>query len=254
MEIRVDNLVEATAGRGGAFSEWLVNASIDRETNRDSARHMVPPPLYLEGIKVQTPWLYSFLKDPGRIRYTTVLRMPQFNMSNDEAEKLANYFAAVDGAAFPYQDVPQREPEYLSAMEQKHAGYLKDSWKVITKAPPTGLCAGCHSVGGREFVAGGDPTKVTHAPNLDGVSSRLRPNWVQLWIYNPKWFIPYTKMPQNFTKDKQVFPELFDGKGNEQAVAARDALMNYLRMLEKEGKATAVAPAATGGAEGGNKQ
>ncbi len=252
MEVKVDKLLEATAGRGGTFSEWLVNASISRDVNRDSARHMVPPPLYLEGIKVQNPWLYSFLKDPGRIRYTTVLRMPQFTLSNDEAEKLANYFAAVDGAPFPYQDVPQREPEYLSAMEEQHPHYLSDAWKVITKAPPVGLCAGCHSVGGREFVAG-DPTKVTRGPNLDGVSNRLRPDWARLWIYNPKWITPYTKMPQNFTKDKQVFPDLFAGDGQQQAVAARDALMNYLRLLEKEGKATAVAPAAPaapGGAEG----
>lgn len=259
MELRVNKLIEAAPGRGGAFSEWLVNASTNREVDRKSAWHMVPPPLYLEGIKVQTPWLYSFLKDPGRIRYTTVLRMPQFTLSNDEAEKLANYFAAVDGAPFPYQDVPQREPDYLSVMEEHHADYLRDAWKVITRGPPAGVCAGCHAVGGREFVAG-DPTKVTRGPNLDGVTSRLRPDWAQLWIYNPVWFTPYTKMPQNFTKagtvEKKLFPDLFDGDQQQQAVAARDALMNYLRMLEKEGKATAVAPAAPaapGGAEDDKK-
>ncbi len=251
MEVKVEKLIEATPGRGGAFAEWLVDASMaaDREVNRDAARHMAPPTLYLEGIKVQTPWLYAFVKDPGKIRYTTVLRMPQFNMSNDEAEKLANYFSAVDGAPYPYQEIPQREPEYLAAMEEQHPHYLSDAWKVITKAPPVGLCAGCHSVGGREFVAG-DPTKVTRGPNLDGAYARLRPDWTQLWIMNPKWFTPYTKMPSNFTRDKQVFPELFGGDGRQQAVAARDALMNYLRMLEKEGKVTAATAAAPGGAEG----
>ena len=132
MEVKVAKLLEELPARGGTFAEWLVEASISRETNRGAAWHMVPPPLYLEGIKVQTPWLYAFLKDPGRLRHTTVLRMPQFNMSNDEAEKLANYFAAVDVAPFPYQDVPQREPEYLSAMEHDHPNYLSDAWKVIT--------------------------------------------------------------------------------------------------------------------------
>ena len=276
MEMKVDKRLEETPGRGGAFAEWLVEASMkaDREVNRDSARHMAPPTLYLEGIKVQTPWLYSFVKDPGKLRYTTVLRMPQFNMSNDEAEKLANYFsavdsfrfvadyrraetekpannfAAVDGAEYPYQEIPQREPEYLSAMEEQHAHYLSDAWKVVTKAPPVGLCAGCHSVGGREFVAG-DPTKITRGPNLDGAYARLRPDWMKLWIMNPKWITPYTKMPSNFTKDKQIYPELFGGDGRQQAIAARDALMNYLRMLEKEGKVTAAAPeTAPAGAEG----
>jgi hypothetical protein len=60
-------------------------------------------------------------------------------------------------------------------------------------------------------------------------------------------------MPQNFTRDKQVFPQLFGGNGQQQAGAASDALMNYLRMLEKEGKATAAAPGAKTGAEGGKQ-
>ena len=252
LELAVPKVAEIKPGRGGQFSEWLVDASMaaDREVNRDKARQMVPPPLYMEGIKVQTPWLYSFLKNPNRIRYTTVLRMPQFNMSNDEAQALADYFAAVDGTAFPYQDVPQRDPEYLAAKEASHPNYLRDAWQVIGKAPPTGLCAGCHSVAGREFVAG-DPTKVTRGPNLDGPYSRLRPDWLALWIYKPKWILPYTAMPQNFPKDKQQFPELFGGDGQQQTIGARDALMNYLRMLEREGKATAVAPAAGANAAGG---
>jgi cytochrome c551/c552 len=255
MEIAPSKIIEKTPGRGGAFAEWLVNAEMaaDREVNRDSARHMAPPTLYREGIKVQTPWLYSFLKDPGKLRFTTVLRMPQFNMSNEEAENLANYFAAVDGVPYPYQEVPQREPEYLSEKEQEHANYLHDAWRVITMAPPTGLCAGCHSVGGREFVAG-DPTKVTRGPNLDAAQVRLRPDWVKLWVGNPKWITPYTKMPQNFPRDKEVFPELFGGDGLKNVTAARDALMNYLRILEREGKATASAPAtAASGGEGGNQ-
>jgi hypothetical protein len=245
MELAIPRIAEIKPARGGNFSEWLVDESMkaDRDVNRDKARQMVPPPLYMEGGKVQTPWLYAFLKNPNRIRYTTVLRMPQFNMSSEEAQALADYFAAVDGAAFPYQDVPQREPAYLAAKEQAHPGYLKDAWQVIGKAPPVGLCAGCHSVAGREFVAG-DPTKVTRGPNLEGAYSRLRPDWLELWITKPKWITPYTAMPQNFARDKQVFPDLFGGDGQQQTTAARDALMNYLRMLEREGKATAAAPAA----------
>jgi hypothetical protein len=173
-------------------------------------------------------------------------------MSNDEAEKLANYFSAVDGVSYPYQEVPQRDPGYIAAKEREHPNYLHDGWQVVTMPPPTGFCAGCHSVGGREF-AGGDPTKVTRGPNLDRVSSRLRPDWLRLWLYNPKLITPYTRMPQNFTRDKQVFPQLFGGNGEEQAGAASDALMNYLRMLEKEGKATAAAPADAADAAGGQQ-
>lgn len=256
IEMKVKKLLSATPGRGGAFAEWLVEASMkgNSGTNveRSVAREMAPPTLYQEGIKAQTPWLYSFLKNPDRLRYTTVLRMPQFNMSNDEAEKLANYFSAVDGVPYPYQEVRERDPDYIAEKEHGHPNYLHDGWQVITMPPPTGFCAGCHSVAGREF-AGGDPSKVTRGPNLDRVSSRLRPDWLRLWLYNPKLITPYTRMPQNFTRDKQVFPQLFGGNGEEQAGAASDALMNYLRLLEKEGKATAAAPADAAGADGGKQ-
>ena len=40
---------------------------------------------------MQTPWLYAFLKDPAKLRHTTVLRMPQFNMSDKDAATLADY-------------------------------------------------------------------------------------------------------------------------------------------------------------------
>jgi cbb3-type cytochrome oxidase cytochrome c subunit len=234
----------------GEFAEWLVNASMGGDIDRGKARQMAPPVLYLEGQKVQTPWLYAFLKNPGRIRYTTVLRMPRFSLSDQEAEALANFFAAVDGAAYPYPHVPQREPDYLQQREQAHRGYLDDAWKLLTMPPPLGICAGCHSVGGREFVAG-DPTKVTRGPNLEGAYDRLRPDWAELWIYNPKWITTYTAMPQNFPKNKQQFPELFEGDGQKQSLAARDALMNYLHMLERVGKAppssAAPLPAAAGG-------
>jgi cbb3-type cytochrome oxidase cytochrome c subunit len=256
IEIKVKKMLSKTEGRGGAFAEWLVDESMKggggEKVERSVAREMAPPTLYQEGIKVQTPWLFAFLQNPDKLRYTTVLRMPQFNMSSDEAGKLANYFAAVDGAAYPYQEVPQRDPEYLSAKGEKHPHYLTDAWKVITRAPPTGLCAGCHAVGGRPFVAG-DPTKVTRGPDLDRVTSRLRPDWLQLWLYNPKLITPYTRMPQNFAHDKQIFPELFGGNAHDQAVASRDALMNYLKILEKEGKATAAAPAEPAGAAGGKQ-
>ncbi|MBI3863452.1 MAG: c-type cytochrome [Planctomycetia bacterium] len=247
IELKAKKILSATEGRGGAFAEWLVDAlvkgHVGTKVERSVAREMAPPTLYQEGIKVQTPWLYAFLKNPDRLRYTTVLRMPQFTLSNDEAEKLANYFAAVDSAPFPYQPIPEREPPYLSEKEHNHPHYLRDAWEVVTKAPPTGVCAGCHAVGGREFVAG-DPTKVTRGPNLDRVAARLQPDWLQLWLYNPKWITPYTRMPQNFARGKVLYPEPFDGNSQVQAVAARDALLNYLRLLEKEGKATAAATAA----------
>ena len=151
-------LVDYQAGRGGDFAEWLVENLMESKTggNRSLAWQASPPPLYQEGFKVQTPWLYQFLLEPTQLRYTTVLRMPKFNMSEEEARTLANYFAAVDGAEFPYQEQAPKDVDYLAAREADlaHEGLLKDgetylgeSWKSLNGP----LCVKCHSLGGRKF-------------------------------------------------------------------------------------------------------
>src|SRR5207244_7955128 len=81
----------------------------------------LPPPLINEGKKVQTAWLHDFLLDPYPIRPAVFLRMPRFNMSSSEATALANYFAAVDNADFPYAYSSGRDRSRLAAMEAEYA-------------------------------------------------------------------------------------------------------------------------------------
>jgi hypothetical protein len=235
--------------RGGPFAEWLVGRlkSEKADMNTFLAWQASPPPLYQEGIKVQTPWLYKFLKNPHQIRFTTVLRMPRFNMTDDEAMKLANFFSAVDGSPYPYQNVPQRESAYLAEMTTDHPGYLSDSWKLFN-AP---LCIKCHALGGRPYQ--GDPAKDIQGPNLNLVAERLRPEWTLLWLYKPAWITPYTSMPAPLPRNQTNYPEFFKGNADDQTIAIRDALMNYHRLMEQEGKVIVEGPAAAGEAkkEGG---
>ncbi len=245
-------LVDYQAGRGGDFAEWLVEDLMKTRTggNRSLAWQASPPPLYQEGFKVQTPWLYQFLLEPTKLRYTTVLRMPKFNMSEKEAQTLANYFAAVDGAEFPYQEQAPKDAEYLAARETDlvHEGFLKDgetylgeSWKALNGP----LCVKCHSLGGRKFKVS-DPVKDIQGPNLNVVQNRLRADWVKLWLYKPTWITPYTSMPLNYPKNNLTqFPDLFGGDPDVQVTATRDALLNYTRLMEDIGPTTYAPPAAT---------
>lgn len=257
-------LVSEKPARGGAFAEWLVG-DIKRRDADSNAWQMSPPALYQEGIKVQTPWLYSFLKNPQQLRHATVLRMPKFNMTDAEAQTLANYFAAYDGVPYPYQNVPQRNPDYLSAANAafqknhpdraKTGDYLLESWRVLN-AP---ICMKCHSVAGHEYKKTADPKDI-RGPNLEHVADRLRPDWLMLWLHKPMWITPYTSMPPVFRKDQKQFRPLMDTDPLDQVVGVRDALMNYVRLLEKEGKLplvaapapTDAAPAKDGAKEGGN--
>lgn len=227
--------------RGGRYAEWLANRLLESKqvSQLALAWQASPPPLYQEGIKVQTPWLFNFLRNPEKIRHTTVLRMPRFNMSADEAQALANYFAAADGAVYPYQAIPQREPQYLEertaelhqAFPEKTHDYLTESWKLLNSP----VCVKCHAVGGRMPVST-DPAKDIRAPNLEMAGERLRPDWLLLWLYRPTWITPYTSMPQNFPPGKKNLEGLFGGDGNLQTISVRDALLNYHRLMERDGR------------------
>src|SRR5438876_9146821 len=47
--------------------------------------------------------------------------MPRFNMSSSEATALANYFAAVDNAEFPYAYSSSRDRSRLASLEAEYA-------------------------------------------------------------------------------------------------------------------------------------
>ena len=245
-------MVSYEAARGGQFAEWLVDHLVETRTggNRNLAWQASPPALYQEGLKVQTPWLYQFLLEPDQLRYTTVLRMPRFNMSQEEAQTLANYFAAVDGAEFPYQELQPADIDYVQHQQQALtesgllAGgeeYLGQSWKLLNGP----LCIKCHSVGGRKFKVS-DPAKDIQGPNLNRVQQRLRADWVRLWLYKPTWITPYTSMPMNYPHNAPQFPDLFKGDPGTQVEATRDALFNYSKLLEDRGSVVYTPPAAEG--------
>jgi len=129
-----DQLVSRSDPYGGTVSELLVPYLGHRggdyelkDSDSNIARRDLPPPLAREGEKVQPDWLYDFLRDPTPIRPQVILRMPKFNMSEDEARALVNYFAAADktantgvGLTYPYMTVPQRDEVYW---QDKARGY-----------------------------------------------------------------------------------------------------------------------------------
>ena len=98
----------------------------------DKARPAVPPPLLREGEKTQPDWLFRFLRDPHEIRPVTVLRMPKFNMSDEDSIALVNYFAGADrtsnpamGLSYPYFKIPERDESYLEKKTAEYVEHLK---------------------------------------------------------------------------------------------------------------------------------
>ncbi len=252
--IKVDRAkVQFTEPDGGDFA-WLYASVKGADEPFAPLWNRLPPPLLREGKKVQTPWLTSFLNDPYPIRPATQLRMPRFHYGTTpeaavaegeamtmtgtaardqirgETRDLANYFAARDGAEFPYQDIPERDRPYLEAREKAHADYLNGGWQIITK----GLCVQCHAIG--TYKPTGGATNV-NGPDLRQVSPRFRPGYLEEWLAQPQRLIPYTAMPQNIPPTGPPapgVPKSFEGKPLEQVTAMRDTLLNYITAVENQ--------------------
>jgi hypothetical protein len=175
---------------------------------------------------VQSGWLHRFLLNPHTIRPSAVLRMPRFNFHSSEAAALANYFAAVDGADYPYVYDPRLDESSLDAAERGHPGHLDGAMKIVTN---TNYCVKCHLVG--SYSPPGNPKAL--APQLERVHERLRPDYVHNWIANPKRYLPYTGMPVNIPYDKPVSQDLYTGTSEQQVDALTDLLMHYDAFAKK---------------------
>jgi cytochrome c551/c552 len=180
----------------------------------------LPPPLVGEGQKVQSAWLHKFLLNPHTIRPPAVLRMPKFNWSAAQAATMVDYFAAVDGAEYPYVYDPRLDEASVAQKEMSRAGHLEGALRIVTN---TNYCVKCHLVG--DYTPPGSVKAL--APQLERIHERLRPGYVHDWIANPKRFLPYTGMPVNIPFDKPVSQDLYAGTSEQQVDALTDLLMHF---------------------------
>jgi cytochrome c551/c552 len=213
-------------GKGGDLARLLFPVVIADEklvnpnVKPDDAWGWLPPPLVGEGKKVQSAWLHKFLLNPHPIRPPAVMRMPKFNWSAAQAGKMVNYFAAVDGAEYPYVYDPRLDEASVAEKELARAGHLEGALRIVTN---NNYCVKCHLVG--DYVPPGSVKAL--APQLSKVHERLRPGYVHDWIANPKRFLPYTGMPVNIPFDKPVSQDLYAGNSEQQVDALTDLLMHF---------------------------
>jgi mono/diheme cytochrome c family protein len=275
-----ENIVGESEVLGGAFPNLLVPYLKERKsqtyTDDNKARSALPPPLEREGERTQPAWLYGFLKNPEPVRPTTwmALRMPKFNMSDDEAKELVNYFAGVDrlrnpgtGLTAPYLTIEQHDDKFWSDRNRDYAARMGkaklEAWtgllpddakkklqgldekkrdaelrKLIAAERPyevdafrillnEQLCLQCHPVGTIQVKGG------AQGPPLDLSYTRLRPEWTQRWMANPKRMFTYDpNMPSNFAHNADNFRDQLDLPSLEQATALRDVLMNLPKVAD----------------------
>jgi mono/diheme cytochrome c family protein len=184
-----------------------------RDQFNEDNQSFAPPVLTGEGAKVQPQWLFGFLKGPFDLRPWLAIRMPTFHFSDPDATDLVHYFAASSNKSFPYLTAEADQPtgERLKEVEQL--------FKELQ-------CVNCHVIG--QLRPGQDPASA--APNFLMAKTRLRPDWIPLWLKNPQALLDGTRMPSFWDFSDEEHPtapsKLFNGDAKAQIDALRDYLMH----------------------------
>jgi mono/diheme cytochrome c family protein len=177
---------------------------------------MSPPALIGQGEKVQSDWLFQFLKGPGKIRPWLKVRMPNFRLTDEEANSLVQAFMAAS------QTGPFQSPPNISV-------HLSEGEHVFN----TFRCSICHVVGG---VIPEGRVSAELAPDLTLASTRLRPEWILKWLEDPLKLMPGTRMPDFFPE--AALPTLLNGNPNLQ----KEAIRNYIFSLGRGNQASVLTP------------
>ncbi|WP_412470528.1 MULTISPECIES: c-type cytochrome [unclassified Halobacteriovorax] len=179
-----------------------------------------PPRLVEEGHRVQADWFHYFLGDVYEIRPWLKLRMPSFNMSKEEKEKLVDMFRVK--ADQPIFD--ENEKVVWESNEERRAAV-----KLFNDL----ACASCHTTGFNS-----DPAL---APDLHFAKRRLRKSWIKKWLEGPDKIMPGTTMPSFWPEGEAADPELLDGDAKRQIEAVTKYVLElgsdfYSPKAKKAGK------------------
>jgi mono/diheme cytochrome c family protein len=141
------------------------------------------PDLTWEGSSVERRWLVSFMKNPNTLRPALIRRMPRFNVTDAEAETIADYILTVYQT--PDFDRDAMDPANFSAADIEMGKQLFYSKYA---------CQSCHIV---------DPQsdKGYIGPTLTQVGARLNAAWIFHWLKDPQSLRPGTLEPNRNMSD-----------------------------------------------------
>ncbi|MDA8792700.1 c-type cytochrome [Bacteriovoracaceae bacterium] len=152
--------------------------------------NMGPPFLMKQGHRVNSDWFYKFLKNVHPIRSYVQARMPSFNFSNDEINKLITYFNATHKDAKTFHEKPSfLDNRGMVKWNPGERDAAKQMWEELA-------CTSCHT--------GGFNSEEAQAPNLHFAKKRLRVSWLRdVWLKDPTKVMDYSIMP-NFWENGTI--------------------------------------------------
>lgn len=135
------------------------------------------PELTWEGTSVQRTWLVNFLRNPNTLRPALIRRMPKFNVTDAEANTLADYILTVyQTPAFDADAVDASG--FTAADAQSGRGLFYGKY----------ACQSCH-------IIDSNKDKGYIGPTLTQVGSRLNAAWIFHWLKDAQSLRPGTMEP-----------------------------------------------------------
>ncbi len=162
-----------------------------------------PPRLMDQGHRMQTEWFHHFLGNVHEIRPWLSVRMPSFNYTNEEKNKLVTMFQ-MKSKQVTFEAIPNKVVW--------EAGERQAALTLFRRLE----CTSCHAEG----FTKDDPS----APNLKLTKRRLRPSWVEKWLSNPSAILEGTVMPAFWEDGESPEPDILGGDAKRQI----KALTKYL--------------------------
>jgi mono/diheme cytochrome c family protein len=185
-------------GDGGDFVKLVADPSLG------------PPMLTPEGARVQSDWLYAFLRGPITIRPWLDVRMPTFGLDDPNLNGVIRYFGAVSNTIGPFQT---HEMKNVSGGADANGKALFELLK----------CQQCHVLG---TIPKDQPTS-NLAPDLRMSAERLNPDWIVAWLKKPSDILPGTRMPAFWPDYPKSFYPQMGGNAEAQILAIRDHLLTF---------------------------
>ena len=143
-----------------------------------------PPSLSHIADKTTREWIYAWLKDPQA--YAATATMPNFKLSDSDAREVSAFLIS--------NSTPQ--PGDTAPLSAKAAPDPATGASLYGES----FCASCHAVqNAAGNLVGGDV-----GPELTRVGSKVKPEWLQAWLRNPRAYDAETTMPHYRFNDAQV--------------------------------------------------
>jgi mono/diheme cytochrome c family protein len=144
--------------------------------------------------KTNPEWVSKWIENPAAFRPATL--MPRFfGLSNNSSpEDLARTRQEIRGIVAYLFD--KTEPGGFPRLPG--SGDPARGEQLVT----TIGCTGCHSIARLEKAP---PTfRRRFGPNLDGIGTKARPEWIYAWVKDPKKYFPETRMPNLRLTDREA--------------------------------------------------